>query len=573
MGVANKNAKAMTPQQQMEFAVTLKREPSMSSSCNSTPLHPRSSQDADLGDDDGTPVGATLDVYMGDADPFPLPVDSEHKARKMKLFSFAPPHMLAFHLSWFSFFATFVSSFAPAPLLPVIRDNLDLTGRDIGNAGTASVAGSIASRLVIGALCDLVGPRYACAFLLLLTAPAVFTLASVSTATGFIVSRFLIGLSLGSFVTCQFWMSSMFSAEVVGTVNGTTAGWANLGGGASLLIMPLVYHLIEGPMGFDRFVAWRIAFVVPGFIQVLSALLVLVLGQDLPDGNYQELKVKGEQNTDTAWKVIFYAVINPKTWVFALSYGYCFGVELTVDNILTSYFFDRFDLPLHTAGVVASTFGLANIVTRPFGGYLSDWMAQNLGMRGRLWALWSVQTAGGMACIFLGRIGHLAGTIVVMIVFSCFAEMAAGATFGVIPFISRRSLGVISGIVGAGGILGAVLTQLIFFTSSAYSTETGISLMGIMIICCTFPIIGVYFPQWGGMLRPASTSPSATEEAYYLREWSQEEQRQGMHLASLKFAENSRGERGKRVAPQPVLNPMSSSATLALGAGVQYKMA
>ncbi|MCO5571704.1 hypothetical protein L7F22_025451 [Adiantum nelumboides] len=540
---------------------------SVSSSSNTTPLHPRTAEEADeqplqLDAD----AGAHADTHN---DLFPLPVDSEHKARKIKLFSVAKPHMRAFHLSWVSFFTSFVSSFAAAPLLPIIRDNLDLTKQDIGNAGTASVAGSIASRLLIGALCDLVGPRYACAFLILLTAPAVFSMASVSTAAGFVLARFLIGFSLASFVTCQFWMSSMFSAEIVGTVNGITAGWANLGGGATLLVMPLIHNLLAGPLGFPAFVAWRIAFFVPGILHIVSALMVLTLAQDLPDGNVGELKRTGHQVKDTAWKVILHGISNHKTWVFALSYGYCFGVELTVDNILTQYFYDRFGLPLHTAGVVASSFGLANIVTRPFGGYLSDWMAQKFGMRGRLWTLWLVQTAGGLACVFLGRLGHLGAAIVVMIIFSCFAEAAAGATFGIIPFVSRRSLGVISGIIGAGGILGAILTQLIFFTSSAYSTETGISLMGIMIVCCTFPIVGVYFPQWGGMLRPASTSPTATEEAYYSKEWSQEEQNKGMHQASLKFAENSRGERGKRIAPEPVLNSHASPATLL---GSQYKL-
>lgn len=41
--------------------------------------------------------------------------------------------------------------------------------------------------------------------------------------------------------------------------------------------------------------------------------------------------------------------------------------------------------------------------------------------------------------------------------------------FGVVPFVSRRSYGVVSGVVGAGGNVGAIVTQVIFFAGSVYS--------------------------------------------------------------------------------------------------------
>ncbi|CAA0818416.1 High affinity nitrate transporter 2.5 [Striga hermonthica] len=479
---------------------------------------------------------------------FALPVDSEHKATEFRLLSFAAPHMRAFHLSWISFFACFVSTFAAPPLIPIIRDDLDLTATDIGNAGIAAVSGAIFARVAMGTACDLFGPRLASASLTLLTAPAVYSTATASSPAGFLLARFFTGFSLATFVSTQFWMSSLFSAGVVGTANGLAGGWGNLGGGATQLVMPLVYDLIlrAGP---DRFTAWRIAFFVPAMFQTLSAYGIFFLGQDLPDGNYSELHKSGEKHKDRFSSVFSGALGNYRGWILALTYGYCFGVELTIDNIIAQYFYDRFGLSLHTAGLIAASFGLANVVSRPGGGMLSDFVGKRYGMRGRLWALWGVQTIGGLLCVWLGRVGSLAGSVAVMVVFSVFVQAACGLTFGVVPFVSRRSLGIVSGMTGGGGNVGAVVTQVIFFRGSRYSTESGITLMGVMIICCTLVIALIHFPQWGGML--CGPTGGSTEEDYYMSEWTSDEKEKGFHMAGLKFSENSRSERGRRSQSGP----------------------
>lgn len=133
-----------------------------------------------------------------------------------------------------------------------------------------------------------------------------------------------------------------------------------------------------------------------------------------------------------------HAVTNYRGWILALTYGYCFGVELTIDNIIAQYFYDRFGVSISKAGSIAASFGLANIVSRPGGGLLSDYLSKLFGMRGRLWGLWVVQTLGGIFCVILGRTDSLAGSIAVLLVFSLFCQAACGLTFGIIPFISRR---------------------------------------------------------------------------------------------------------------------------------------
>lgn len=57
----------------------------------------------------------------------------------------------------------------------------------------------------------------------------------------------------------------------------------------------------------------------------------------MPLGNYRELVAMAVRKKDTspnAWKA---ALFNYRSWVMCLLYGYCFGVELVVDNVITYY--------------------------------------------------------------------------------------------------------------------------------------------------------------------------------------------------------------------------------------------
>lgn len=147
-----------------------------------------------------SPLSTPLQI---DEPTFLLPVDGEHKAKMFRPYLVKGVHMRAFHASWLSFFASFLATFAPAAVLPIVREDLNLTGETIGYAGVASVSGAVFGRIVMGTVCDTIGPRFGHASLMLLTAPSVAAMTLITGPTGFIITRFVVGLSLASFVACQ----------------------------------------------------------------------------------------------------------------------------------------------------------------------------------------------------------------------------------------------------------------------------------------------------------------------------------------------------------------------------------
>jgi MFS transporter, NNP family, nitrate/nitrite transporter len=183
----------------------------------------------------------------------------EGKATRINLFSINTPQMRAFHMSWFAFFLCFFSWFGVAPLMKVVRDEMGLTRDQVGCCIIGSVAITIIARIVIGLVCDRIGPRLAYTSLLVLGSLPVMGIALSHDFTSFLVFRVLIGVIGGAFVITQYHTSVMFAPNCIGTANATTAGWGNMGGGVTQIVMPLVYAFFAGTVGLGSYWGWRAA--------------------------------------------------------------------------------------------------------------------------------------------------------------------------------------------------------------------------------------------------------------------------------------------------------------------------
>jgi NNP family nitrate/nitrite transporter-like MFS transporter len=417
----------------------------------------------------------------------------KNKATGINLFNFKTPQMRAFHMTWFAFFLCFFGWFGIAPLLVIVREDLGLTKEQLGNTVIASVFITIFARLVIGWLCDRIGPRLAYTYLLVLGSIPVMLIGLSQDYTQFLLFRLAIGAIGASFVITQYHTSIMFAPNVVGAANATTAGWGNLGGGVTQIVMPM---LLSAVLFFvsDKYLGWRLAMVIPGVALFLSGIAYYKLTIDAPTGNFKELRGLGEMppakdTNGTFWE----ACKDVRVWALFFLYAACFGIELTINGTAALYFADYFGLGVATAGTVAALFGLMNIFARSLGGIFSDKINYTRGLRGRVLFLFACLFLEGIALIFFSQMTALAVAIPLLIIFSLFVQMSEGATYAVVPYISHRALGSVAGIVGAGGNFGAVAAGFLFRTEMSWAVAYLI--LGVFVTASAFLSFAVRFSE------------------------------------------------------------------------------
>lgn len=504
------------------------------SNCGPPPSHQHGGNDHLYGDEEqqqqrsvSVVVPTRMSSHNSKYDQYCLLVDHDQddKAVEIALCSNRRPHMRGFHCAWTSFFVAFFSWFAIAPLLSEVKTSLCLTNEQIWTSNVLSVTGSAILRVIIGPFCDKYGARMCSVAILVVSALPTMALGLVHDTTSLGVLRLIIGFGGATFVTCQYWTSSMFTREVAGTANALVAGWGNLGGGVTNLIMGSVlfplFKKIFNETGydaddFDRLcggvdvdvdvgvndstnavsnagqslvshnvlqneMAWRTVCVVPGLISLFTAYSFLFHSDDSPKGNYHKRKKQGYISDVNVWAALRTSFQDFNTWLLFLQYGCCFGVEITVSNAAALYYKDNFGLTTEAAAAIASIFGWMNLFARGLGGFLSDMCNAWDGMRGRLAWQSTCLLCEGLAILLFSYSENLLSSILSMALFSLFVQATEGSTFGIVPYVNPQITGSIVGVVGAGGNVGGIFFGLIF---RHYDTNArkAFTLMGLCVM-------------------------------------------------------------------------------------------
>jgi NNP family nitrate/nitrite transporter-like MFS transporter len=248
--------------------------------------------------------------------------------------------------------------------------------------------------------------------------------------------------------------------------------------------MPLLFGVFMS-YGAGAWWSWRLAMLTAGAALMLTGVAYYFLTEDTADGDWNLLRREGALTRAPGSPHAFREACGDiRVWSLALLYAASFGIELTVDNFAALYYTDSFHLSLQSAGIVASMFGMMNLFARALGGIVSDRCNRRWGLRGRATLLGCTIGLEGLAMILFSQMRVLPLAIATMMLTGLFVKMSNGANYSVVPFVNKRALGAVAGIVGAGGNAGAVFAGFLFKTSSLTYPQAFL-ILGVAIAMCS----------------------------------------------------------------------------------------
>jgi len=442
----------------------------------------------------------------------------------------AAPHMRGFWFATLSFFLAFFCCFSMAPLMVVIRKDIGICDNQpdvdagtaecickgsckdtIGNLKIASLCSTVIIRLLLGGLLERFGPRKVQCTLLFCGSMFVAGASLIRGVSDMIIVGTLLGTIAAAFITTQFWMTLLFSPEILGLVNGTAGGWGNLGGGFANMVMPLFYEYTR---------SWRIAFLIPAGILLLFTIMMFFYSQDTPMGQivvHRDLKKQTSSTRDYLKCISDYRVC-----ILAIQYGACCGAELIMNWELATHFHDYFGMSVTNAGRLSSGFGAMSLFAMSLGGSLSDKLNMRMGLRGRLLAQFLFLFCEGVCLLifgFMSRELRWERAFFVMVCLSIFIHGGEGTTFSLVPYILPENIGIVSAITGAGGpFFGAVIQALCYKIIPDYLLS--FKLHAIFVFLGAFLTFLISFELQGSLLHRPKLAKYCDESLFtYVLEW------------------------------------------------------
>ncbi|PGF18278.1 MFS transporter [Natrinema sp. CBA1119] len=392
-------------------------------------------------------------------------------------------------LIWFSF----------APFTGPMAEEFGLSLAEIGILASAAIWLAPFGRILTGWLSDRWGAPTV--FAIVLTYVGIFSIASAfaQSYAVFFVERLIVATAGITFVIGIQHVSEWFDEEQLGTAEGIYAGVGNAGAAGGALILPRVFtENWSGPI-FET--SWRAAFFYTGIVSILLAIVYYTIGEAAKSD------AKREATKSTAnLKDWLYTATRYGTVVLALAYVMSFGLELSMNGWLATYYREGFNTNnLVLASTFAATFSVAAGLLRPIGGYVSDLLARKEKnilpiFTGRYREQWTFVSLCFIVLAMVGMtLAGLTGQVLLAVAAGFIVGMgcafAEGAIFAQVPAMFPNSSGAVAGVVGGVGTVGGIVYPLVYAAPMMPSLHTGYSVVAATMIPILLLCAWVFQPR------------------------------------------------------------------------------
>lgn len=395
--------------------------------------------------------------------------------RKWKILFLASFAELITEGLWFSF----------APFTGSIGTEFSLSIAEIGLLASSAIWLVPFGRVISGFLADKYGATKM--YTILLLAVGFFSIASAfaESYTLFFILRLFVAIGGFTLAVGEQHISQWFTEKNIGLAEGVFAATGTLGAAATVLFLPRIFGSWNGPLFNSGF---RAAFFYIGILSAIYGIIYFFTTQDAPTKEIARKTAEKASLKEEIFMITRYGII-------ALSFAYVlsYGLEAALTGWLPTYFREGFGSNAVMAGTLAAVLPFVIAYSRPFSGYVSDWLEKNeINMlpifRGRYREQWILFCMSYVVIMLVnlalaGRSGNLVLTIIALSQVALASGFASGAIFAFVPekFPDRSgaAIGIISGVGSAGGIAFPLI--LASASQQGYIHE-GYALLAIILI-------------------------------------------------------------------------------------------
>ena len=344
-------------------------------------------------------------------------------------------------------FAVFGSMSA---MMPIISKHMALTPVQKSVAIAIPVLLGSLGRIPLGILADRFGGRIVFSVVMLFSIIPAFLMGGVGDYSHLVTYGFFIGVALASFSVGVSFVNGWYPPERQGFALGVY-GAGNIGQSLAAYGSPVLAAAAGFKWGFWAF----------GLLLALWLVIFALFARNAPS--------RGPAKSIAE---IMQPLNDRRSWILSLYYFLTFGGFVAMAVYLPTLLTEVFKLTPQDAGFRTAGFVVLATLMRPIGGVLADKIG------GRTILKWVFPITAAMA-IFLacplmstftvGALGMAAGI-----------GLGNGAVFKLVPEYFPKSVGGVTGLVGAAGGLGGFFPPLVL---GVIKQQTGSFTFGFVLLC------------------------------------------------------------------------------------------